>query len=81
MVERQHPETRLARTRRDGDVSLAIQRIWAEQFQVYGVRKVWRQLQREGVRAERRTVERLMRRLGLRGVIRGRVVCTLMQSV
>lgn len=74
--ERQRPNERSARARRDEDLSLAIQRIWAEHFQVYGVRKVWRQLKREGVAVARCTVERLMRRLGLRGVIRGRAIRT-----
>ena len=45
-------------------------------MQVYGVEKVWRQLAREGTAAARCTVERLMKRLGLRGVIRGKVVRT-----
>ena len=76
VAERQHPDQRSARAKRDEDLSLAIQRIWAEHFQVYGVRKVWRQLKREGVAVARCTVERLMRRLGLQGVIRGRVVRT-----
>ena len=43
-------------------------------FQVYGADKVWRQLQREGIQVARCTVERLMRQLGLRGVMRGKVV-------
>ncbi len=47
-----------------------------ENRQVYGVRKVWKQLLREGWQVARCTVERLMRRLGLRGVIRGKVVKT-----
>jgi putative transposase len=53
-----------------------IQRVWDENKQVYGVRKVWRQLQREGHRSARCTSERLMRRLGLRGVVRGKTVKT-----
>jgi putative transposase len=76
VAERQRPDQRSSRARRDEDLSLAIQRIWAEHFQVYGVRKVWHQLKREGITVARCTVERLMRRLGLRGVIRGRVVRT-----
>lgn len=50
---------------------MAIRRIWEENFQVYGARKVWRQLKREGISAARCTVERLMRQHGLRGVVRG----------
>ena len=53
-----------------------IQRVWQANFQVYGADKVWRQLQREGIQVARCTVERLMRRLGLRGVMRGKVVRT-----
>ena len=45
----------------------AIQRVWDEHEQVYGPRKVWKQLRREGVRVARCTVERLMRAMGLRG--------------
>lgn len=50
---------------------MAIRRIWEGNFQVYGARKVWCQLKREGISAARCTAERLMRQLGLRGVVRG----------
>ena len=53
-----------------------IQRVWQANMQVYGADKVWRQLGREGVSVARCTVERLMRKLGLRGVMRGKVVRT-----
>jgi len=53
-----------------------IERVWKANMQVYGADKVWRQLAREGVRVARCTVERLMRRLGLRGVMRGKIVRT-----
>ncbi len=53
-----------------------IQRVWQENRQVYGVRKVWRQLKREGYQVARCTVERLMSELGLHGVVRGKVVKT-----
>jgi len=49
-----------------------IQRVWDENFRVYGAEKVWRQLGREAIVAARCTVERLMRAMGLRGVTRGR---------
>jgi transposase InsO family protein len=49
-----------------------IKRVWEENFEVYGVRKVWRQLKREGMVVARCTVERLMRVLGLSGAVRGR---------
>ena len=48
-----------------------IRRVWEPNFGVYGARKVWRQLQREGVEVARCTVERLMRLEGLKGVVRG----------
>lgn len=70
------PERRSPRAQRDEVLSGHIQRVWEENFQVYGVRKVWRQLKREGVVAARCTVERLMRRLDLQGVVRGKPVKT-----
>jgi putative transposase len=66
-------ETKLsARGRRDRALGEKIRRVFAENFSVYGARKVWRQLRREGEDVARCTVERLMRRLGLQGVVRGR---------
>jgi len=59
------------RVRRDTELSHQIHRVYEENFQVYGARKIWRQLGREGVAVARCTVERLMRRLGLQGVVRG----------
>lgn len=53
-----------------------IRRVWQANMQVYGVRKVWHQLQREGIAVARCTVERLMRHLGLQGVRRGKRVRT-----
>ena len=61
-----------ARTRRDAELRAEIGRVWEENFGVYGVRKVWRALKREGVLVARCTVARLMGELGLRGVVRGR---------
>jgi transposase InsO family protein len=60
------------RQRRDRSLVPEIQRVHAENFGVYGVRKVWRQLGRENISVARCTVERLMRSLGLQGVVRGR---------
>jgi transposase InsO family protein len=57
--------------RRDAELSPEIRRVWEENFQVYGARKIWRQLGREGITVARCTVERLMRSLGLQGVVRG----------
>lgn len=70
------PERRSRRSRRDDVLSAHIQRVWDENFRVYGARKVWRQLSRDGVVAARCTVERLMRRLGLKGVVRGKPIKT-----
>jgi transposase InsO family protein len=72
--------TRSARVRRDDERRAAIQRVWDEHDQVYGPRKVWRQLHRDGVRVARCTVERLMRDMGLRGVGRGRAWKSTTQS-
>ena len=66
------PERRPARTRRDEVLAVQVQRVWREHRAVYGVRKVWKQLGREGYAVARCTVARLMRRLGLTGVVRGR---------
>jgi len=60
-----------ARQQRDVVLKVAIRRVWDAHRQVYGADKVWAQLNREGVRVARCTVERLMRELGLRGVVRG----------
>jgi len=61
-----------ARSRRDAELVGEIERVHKANFRVYGARKVWRQLHRENVVAARCTVERLMRRMGLQGVVRGR---------
>jgi putative transposase len=69
-----------ARTRRDRELKVYIQRVWDANSQVYGVRKMRRQLNRENIAAARCTVERLMRDLGLRGAVRGRAFKTTMPS-
>jgi transposase InsO family protein len=61
-----------ARARRDIELSGEIRRVYDENFLVYGARKIWRQLNREQIPVARCTVERLMRSLGLQGVMRGR---------
>ena len=66
------PSRRPARHQRDELLSVEVQRVWEENFQVYGVRKVWRQLNRESFGVARCTVERLMGVLGLEGAVRGR---------
>ncbi len=60
-----------ARTQRDAELRAEIKRVWEENFRVYGVRKVWRALNREGLTAARCTVARLMAAMGLRGAVRG----------
>lgn len=67
-----HPIKRAARIQRDEILELEIQRVWEENHGVYGARKVWKQLNRESITVARCTVERLMSRLGLEGVRRGR---------
>jgi putative transposase len=66
------PERVPPRVRRDIAMAGEIQRVYAENFKVYGARKVWLQLRREDIRIARCTVERLMRSLGLQGVRRGK---------
>jgi putative transposase len=66
------PQRRPARARHDQWLGEHIGRVWREHHEVYGVRKVWKQLAREGYVVARCTVARLMRRLGLAGVVRGR---------
>ena len=65
-----------ARARRDAALEVEIRRVWEANLRVYGVRKVWRQLGREGITVARCTVARLMRTMGLQGVIRGKPVRT-----
>ena len=69
---RADPAKGSARSRRGAELCAEIRRVHEANFGVYGVRKVWRQLRREGIPAARCTVARLMRRMGLRGVIRGK---------
>jgi transposase InsO family protein len=73
---RREPEQASARAQRDALLKAEIRRVFAENFGVYGVRKVWRQLAREGTAVARCTVARLMRELGLRGVVRGKETMT-----
>ena len=70
------PQLRCARAKRDAILIPEVERVWHGNMQVYGADKVWKQLGREGMTVARCTIERLMRRLGLRGVVRGKVVRT-----
>jgi transposase InsO family protein len=65
-----------ARAQRDITLTAEIRRVYEENFRVYGIRKVWRQLLREGTTVARCTVARLMRTMGLQGVVRGKRVRT-----
>jgi putative transposase len=75
-VKRADPAKLSARAKQDAIRKIEIRRVFAENFDVYGVRKVWWQLRREGEDIARCTVERLMRSMGLQGVIRGKPVKT-----
>jgi putative transposase len=76
VAKRVDPEKLSVRAKRDLVLKPEIARVFADNFEVYGVRKVWRQLQREGIDVARCTVERLMQSMGLQGVIRGKPVRT-----
>jgi transposase InsO family protein len=71
-ARRANPALLPARATRDAELRALVDRVWRENFRVYGVRKVWRQLQRDAVEVARCTVERLMRDMGLQGAVRGR---------
>ena len=71
-AQREDPTRRSDRAKRDEQLEADIRRVWDENHVVYGAEKVWRQLRREEVEVARCTVERLMRKMGLRGAVRGR---------
>jgi putative transposase len=75
---RADPEQCSRQEKRDAQISQEIKRVYEENYRVYGARKVWRQLRREGFSVARCTVERLMKMMGLRGVLRGKVIRTTM---
>ncbi len=74
--QRTHPTRRSARAQRDDQLRVEIQRVYDAHQQVYGPRKVWKQLRRDGVRVARCPVARLMRAMGLAGAVRGRAWVT-----
>ncbi len=78
--EQRDPTTRSARAQRDEVVRGIIERIWREHHGVYGARKVWKQLRREGRPEGRGQVRRLMREMGLAGAVRGRAWVTTTQA-
>jgi transposase InsO family protein len=72
-ARRRNPERRPDRAKRDDELRVKVRQAWQDSFGgVYGAEKVWRQLLREGTVVARCTVERIMREMGLRGVVRGR---------
>jgi transposase InsO family protein len=75
-ARRADPSLLPRRATRDAGLMPLVARVFEENFEVYGVRKVWRQLQREGQEVARCTIERLMQSMGLQGVIRGKPVKT-----
>lgn len=72
----QHPEQRCRRDKRDDELRVEIQRVYDENYSVYGYRKIWRELKRENIDTARCTVSRLMKSLQISGVIRGKGVRT-----
>ncbi len=79
-ARRANPALLPPRAKRDAELREKIRKVWEGNYQVYGVRKVWRQLRRDGVRVARCTVQRLMRAEGLRGAVRGRTTWTTRQD-
>ena len=76
VAQRADPSKASARAQRDVILRQQVRRVFDENFAVYGVRKVWRQLVREGVAVARCTVTRLMNQMGLQGVVRGKAAKT-----
>jgi putative transposase len=76
VARQRNPALRCQRVQRDGALAPEIERVWRANLQVYGADKVWKQMNREGIAVARCTVERLMRRQGLQGVRRGKMVRT-----
>ena len=76
VAKRRDPAKLSARARQDAALKIEVRRVFDQNFSVYGMRKVWRQLKREGFDVARCTVSRLMRDMGLQGVIRGKPVRT-----
>lgn len=79
-AEQRDPTRRSARAQRDEVLCAVIRRIWEENHRVYGPRKVWKQMRREGLREARCRVRRLMREMGLAGAVRGRAWMTTTQA-
>lgn len=73
---RADPSKASGRAQRDAELRPQIKRVWDENYQVYGVRKAWHQMKREGFTLARCTVERLMKQIGIRGAVRSKGVKT-----
>tara|TARA_E500000305_G_scaffold34469_1_gene26202 strand:- start:1780 stop:2331 length:552 start_codon:yes stop_codon:yes gene_type:complete len=73
---RADPSKASVRQQRDAELRPRIKRVWDENYQVYGVRKAWHQMKRERFEVARCTVARLMKQIGIRGAVRGKVVKT-----
>ncbi|MDO9484347.1 MAG: IS3 family transposase, partial [Hydrogenophaga sp.] len=80
-AHRRNPQLRCPRAPRDDTLVPHVERVWQANMRVYGADKVWKQMNREGVVIARCTVERLMKRLGLQGVRRGKVVRTTLSDM
>ena len=78
---RENPEKRSTRAKRDEKLCQEIRRVWEANYAVYGYRKIWRQLLREGFSVARCTVARLMKKMGIAGARRGRKVKTTVSVV
>ena len=75
-ARKSNPQLRSDRAKRDEQLMADVQRVWHANWQVYGADKIWLQMNREGIRVARCTIERLMRKAGLQGVRRGKSVRT-----
>ena len=80
-AHQRNPQLRCPRAQRDDTLVPHVERVWQANMRVYGADKVWKQMNREGVVIARCTVERLMKRLGLQGVRRGKVVRTTLSDM
>jgi putative transposase len=80
-AHQRNPQLRCSRAQRDDTLVPHIERVWQANMRVYGADKVWKQMNREGLSIARCTVERLMKRLGLQGVRRGKVVRTTLSDM
>jgi len=80
-AHQRNPQLRCPRAQRDDTLVPHIERVWQANMRVYGADKIWKQMNREGVVIARCTVERLMKRLGLQGVRRGKMVRTTLSDM